>query len=462
MKRLVVCLALGLLAAPALSQQTPRPAAPPPAAPPSPAPAANGVAVIQVPGAPSATPTPPPPNTFNTVITRATGQPLEGTAVMVNGEVISFSDVRNRMAFILMGLGVQPDEELIAQAQERATDQLINEKIQIQEYNKLLKDRPIEQAEIDERIEQVARQNNMTTDQFIRDFQTRGINVSTLRHRLQAEIGWQRIIGGRFGRNIRISPLQVDDRLAQLRAAADKPQYRLMEIFIYAPDAPSKERAMTLAGQLTQQIQRNVPFAQVAQQFSYAPSASAGGDLDWVSEADIRPEIAAVLPNARPGTLLPPITTEEGVYLMAFVGKREAASAGDSTLNLRQVVGRGDDAVTKLQAVKAAARNCAAVPAAAAAQGLQSVPLDEVSLSQMPEQYRAPLANLQPGQSTDVLPGNGGTQMVLFVCERQTGGALPSRDDVENNLFGIQVEMLADRYLRDLKREATIDRPRRG
>lgn len=455
MKRLFACAMVLALAAPVIAQQTPPPA-------PGAVPAEQVDKIAAGKPDPSASPTPPPTTSFGSVITRASGRPLAGVAAMVNGDVISFSDVNNRAGLMLMGLGAQPDQELIQQARARAVDALINEKLQGQEYRKLLKDRPIEDSEVDERLEAMARQNNMSSQAFIRDLAARGINIQTLRDKIRAETGWQRIISGRFGRNIRISQLQIDDRLEQIKAGADKPQYRLMEIFLAAPDPASKEKATAFALNLKKQIEGGVPFDQAAQQVSYAPSASAGGDLDWMSQGDIKPEIAKVVLASQPPSILSPITSEDGVYLIAYLGKREASSADDAKLNLKQILSSDPDAADKLNEVKAKVKSCADVEkAAAGTPGVKATNLNEVALSGMPEIFRTALKPLEPGQSTEVLNGSSG-KMIVFVCERAAGAALPSREQIENSLFDIQVSMLADRYLRDLKREATIDQPNRG
>jgi peptidyl-prolyl cis-trans isomerase SurA len=46
---------------------------------------------------------------------------------------------------------------------------------------------------------------------------------------------------------------------------------------------------------------------------------------------------------------------------------------------------------------------------------------------------------------------------MLVVCSRQTGGAgVPDRNEIENRLREAEMTMLSDRYLRNLRREATI------
>jgi len=112
--------------------------------------------------------------------------------------------------------------------------------------------------------------------------------------------------------------------LDRIKSSLDKPQYRLAEIFLYAPDQASRELAKARAATLIENVNQGADFQALAQQFSAAPSASAGGDLNWLSPGDMRPEIAdAVLKAGEPPLVLAPIESDSGVYVIALTGKRE-------------------------------------------------------------------------------------------------------------------------------------------
>jgi peptidyl-prolyl cis-trans isomerase SurA len=405
--------------------------------------------------APQTVPAPAPP------AARPSSQSVEGVVAVVNGQVISQSDVRNRMRMILLSFNGKPDEEILREAQHRAIDTLIDEKIQVQEFEKLVKDQKIEDAEIDEHIADLARQNKMTSEQFLSSLTQAGINTQSLRDQVKADISWTALIRGRYGRTIRVSELRVDEMLARLKASLDKPQYRLAEIYLYAPDQASRANAKTRAGALITQINQGADFQQVAQQWSAAPSASTGGDLGLMSPGDMRPEVwAAVQVAPAPPVLLPLIESEGGIYIIALTGKREPSKADAATLDMKQLVAQGAGAAAKLEQVKAKATNCGEVDAAAAGiEGVTNVPMNDVALTQVAAAYRPALEALQAGQSTAVLDLTDDAKMVFYVCERkasQTG--LPTREDIHNRLFQTEMAMIADRYLRDLKREATIER----
>jgi peptidyl-prolyl cis-trans isomerase SurA len=127
---------------------------------------------------------------------------------------------------------------------------------------------------------------------------------------------------------------------------------------------------------------------------------------------------------------------------------------------MKQVVARGDGAGAKLEAVKGKAKTCAEVPKALeGVEGVTAVDMKDVALQQIAPIYRTALENVQTGGVTDALDLTDGSKMAFYVCERRTGYPnLPSRDDIRNRLFDSEISMFADRYLRDLRREATIVR----
>lgn len=385
-------------------------------------------------------------------------QPIEGVAALVNDEVISFTDVRNRARMILLGFGAQITEELVQQAEQEAIESLIEEKLKFQEFQELTEGDTIEDAEIERDIARLAQRNGLTVDAFLANFQQAGINPDTIRNQLRADIAWAAIVRGRFAQQVRVSELRVDSMLERLETSQNEEQYRIGEIFLYAPDASSQTVALERAETLKRQIEQGAPFDQVAQQFSAAPSASAGGELGWLTRADIRPEVMTAVENATPPVLLPPIASENGVYLVALLGKREPTTGDEVSLNLRQAISQSDEAMDKLTQLKADVTACSGLQAAANSIGdVNIVDMGEIDPEQLTDPFKSAVEDLETGESTEVMD-LGPSKMMLFVCSRSTGGAqLPTRDELRDRLFDTEISMLADRYLRDIRREATID-----
>lgn len=387
---------------------------------------------------------------------------IDGVVATVNDQVISQSDVRSRMRWMLLRFQEQPDEQIMKQIQDQAIEDLIDDKIQLQQFYKLVKDEKIKPEEIDESISDLARQYKMTKDQFIGAVTQAGIPIQSLRDMEEAKIAWGALIRGRYYKNVRVSELRIDDMLHRIQNSLNKPQYHLAEIFLYAPDQASRNNARTRAEAIIKNVNQGADFSALAQQFSAAPSASAGGDLNWLSPGDMRPEIEEAVAKAdKVPTILPPIESEGGIYIIALTGKREPTDPSKSIIfNLEQVIARGEGASGKLEALKAKASNCTDInKALEGVEGVTHTPMKDVGLMQISPVYRTPLETLEADQSTGILDVSDGAKMMFFVCEKRSGDPdLPSRDEIKDRLFNQELSLVAERYLRDLKREATIVR----
>jgi peptidyl-prolyl cis-trans isomerase SurA len=352
------------------------------------------------------------------------------------------------------------DEKILVEIQDQAIESLIDEKVQLQEFLKLVKNQRISAPEIDEAVDDIARQYRMNREQFAQALAESGIPMQHIRDMQEASIAWTALIRGRYFKSVRVSELRIDDMLERIKASLDKPQYRLAEIFLYAPDQVSRNNAMQRAQTLIQQVQQGADFQTLAQQFSAAPSASAGGDLNWLSPGDMRPEIAEVVLKApEPPVLLPPIESEGGVYIIALTGKREPTDPTKAViLNMEQIIARGEGASAKLEKLRTDAPTCGDLSKALqAVEGITRTPMKDIGLMQIAPQYRTPLEGKTANQSTDIIDLPDGGKMVFFVCGTKSGDAdLPSRDEIRERLFNQELTLVAERYLRDLKREATV------
>jgi peptidyl-prolyl cis-trans isomerase SurA len=90
-------------------------------------------------------------------------------------------------------------------------------------------------------------------------------------------------------------------------------------------------------------------------------------------------------------------------------------------------------------------------------EGAIVTPLGTLGANALVANIRDALSPLEPGEATGVIDGQVGLQ-VFILCSRTIGGpGVPSTDEIEQQLIGQQLSLLARRWLRDLRREATID-----
>lgn len=211
------------------------------------------------------------------------------------------------------------------------------------------------------------------------------------------------------------------------------------------------------AMRLLEQMQQRAPFPMVARQFSQAPSAAAGGDLGWISANELAAELRPVAERLQAGQVSLPVRTSTGVYIIAMRNRREGIPAGSSSVvSLRQITApvarRGN-----LDRIRRRAEGCADLDDAVDnIQGASMIDLGQTIEADLSPDIRTRLEGVAIGGASQIVV-NGEEANILVLCGRETGGsAIPDRAQIEDRLREAELSMLAERYLRNLRREATI------
>ncbi|MEJ0059150.1 MAG: peptidylprolyl isomerase [Terricaulis sp.] len=387
----------------------------------------------------------------------AMAQLSESVAAIVNDKVISTYDVRQRANLLLISAGVQPTPELQQRARAQALRDLVDEELQIQEATGDPYHIEVAEADIDRRLESIARSNNVSTEEFTAQLAQSGVGVSTLRHQLRADIVWQRLMGGLYGTRVRVSELEIRETQARIAADATQPRFLISEIFLPAENEQEFTEMSNGGMQLLEQMQRGVPFPSIARQFSAAPSAAAGGDVGWMASSEVQPELLVVLNRLQPGQVSTPIRTPTGVYIIALRERQESVPEGATQrVSLRQISAPAARR-TQLERVQRRVSGCGGLDASVGAvEGGEVVDLGETAESDLSEGIRTRITGIEAGTASPVVvEGDRATSVV--VCSRQTGGGgVPSSEEISNRLYDQEMAMLSERYLRNLRREATI------
>lgn len=384
---------------------------------------------------------------------------IEGVAAIVNDQVISLSDVRERARLMVISSGVQMTEEMQAEMYRRAMESLIEEKLQLQEAEEF--ELEVESEDIDQELTQMAQQVGATLPEFLSELNRFGIKRTGLTNQIKAEISWQRLMQGLYGRRIRISDLQIDDVVNRIRKSQAEPQWHVAEIFLREGVTGERDQLVGYANQLRARIiDGSIPFQSAAKQFSIAPSAAAGGDLGWVNPGELRVELSDGLEGLTAPALSEPIPVENGVYLIGLLETRASTTSSES-YTLKQILAADLsplEAARYLSSLNAEISDCAGVDDVAERNGFKSVQLGKVSKDDLSEDFQRILTNTEVDTVSQPFALAGGSAF-FFVCDREvTGARLPSRDQIENRLFSQHLALISDRHLRNLKREATIIR----
>jgi len=261
---------------------------------------------------------------------------------------------------------------------------------------------------------------------------------------------------------------EVQAIIDRLNASRGTAEYRVAEIFLSAtPETAAEARAN--ATRIVQQIRAGANFQAYARQFSEASTAALGGELGWVRAEQLPPELARAVAQMQVGTITDPIEVPGGYSIVLLGDTRQilVADPRDAVLSLMQLSVDMPAGTNQAQA-QARARQlaestqamggCGRARETATTLGAELISNDQVRVRELPAPLQAMLLELNIGQVTPPF-GSAERISVLVLCGRddpqQATG--PSFDQVYAQINNDRVSRRAQRYLRDLRRDAVVD-----
>lgn len=389
-------------------------------------------------------------------------------AAIVNDDMISLGDLEARIRLVLLSSQL-PDN---AQVRQRVTPQvlrtLIDEKLETQEakkYNVTVSD-----DEVNKAFERLEQQNNMPKGALEKLLSSHGIPRSTMTDQISASVLWNKLVEGKLSQSANISDEEVRDTLARIKQEIGKSQYRVAEIFL-AVDNPSQEADVkALADRLLDQIHQGASFSAVAQQFSQSPTAAVGGDLGWLTAAELPHDIAEAVQGMQAGQLSAAIRGAGGFYIVGLLERRTfgTPSPGDALVTIARVSFQFNPetateadrqkALMAAQQVSEAAKSCDDMKRIGQERAPQtSGEMRDVKIGTLPQDFQNLLASLQPGQASKPLNFRDGAGVIMLCERKEASSPIPTRDQLVDNLTRARLDTLARRYLRDLRRSAYVD-----
>ena len=388
-------------------------------------------------------------------------------AAIVNDEAISDTDLENRIKLSIVSSSLQDTPETRQRIEPQVLRSLVDEKLELQEAKRLKV--TISQADIDEALGRIAKQNNMQPDQLDGFMAKLGVSRQVLVDQLTASLTWSRLIRRRLAQSVTVSDEEVDDAIAQLKANLNQPRERVSEIFLAVDNPGMEDEIKQTAERLFDQLHAGASFSGVARQFSQSATAANGGDLGWVTPGELPTEVQNVVDQMKPNQLSVPIRSTGGYYLMLLLERRLPAQKSDDDVNvsLDQFVlplpaGAGNEqqaaVAARARELTNQAKSCGEIAKIGHEQSPQlSGELGRVRVGDLPAQLRPVVLALKVAEPSAPVPVAGGIG-VLMVCSREDPASdIPTRDEMTDNLGRQRLETLARRYLRDLRRVAYVD-----
>jgi len=427
-------------------------------------------AIAQQPAAPSTAPPvksthslqlPENPQIFGTAMPSV----IKATAI-VNGDVITQTDVDQRLALLALANGEPIPADEIERLREQVLRNLIDETLEIQAAT--AEKIEVKKSDIDKTLVRVAANVKQTPDQFASYLGSNGSSVQTLRRQIEGEIAWQRLQQRKIESNVSVGEDEVKAVLDRMTASKGTEEYRVGEIYLSStPD--TQAQTLDNANKILEQLRNGASFTAYARQYSEASTAAVGGDLGWVRPEQLPVQLGAALRQMGPGSVSNPIPVQGGVSILAVQDTRKTGTPDprDAVLSLKQVSIAFPKGMSRQQAEPMVARfaeaartigGCGGAEKMAADFHGEVVTSDQVKMRDLPPALQQLMLPMQVGQATQPFGSIDEGVRVLVICGRdEVDPSEPSYDEVYNQLNEERINTRSRRYLRDLRRDAVIE-----
>lgn len=414
---------------------------------------------------------------------KADSSPSCRIAAVVNNGIISQTDLMNRLRFAALNAGLEPTTENLEKMKPQMLRVMIDEQLQLQTGKRYGID--ISNEHIHATIGDIEESNGMPANAITKLMEEHKIPLKTFEDQIKAQLTWMFFIREKYplktledqlgkkrhegvAPSLQLADWEIDQEIKLQKEKDTKKQYHLAEIVLPFDRPDQEEEVKNNLNQLFEELQKGAQFSALAQQFSGSATASQGGDMGWLTESQMEPEIKKALSQIQPGQLSAPIRTSQGYILVAFIEQKLPSAEGQTLLTMQQALlpfpqdvteEKGREIMEKAAEIARVCTSCSA---------LKKVTKDRFPsatfhltqgepLSSFPGALQNVVRSLDLNQASEPLLTQEGALLVM-VCEKKSQDTQEfSRDDAIEILAARKHSLLARRELRDLRRHAFID-----
>lgn len=385
---------------------------------------------------------------------------------VVNDEAITAYDLNARVNFVLSTTHINSTPEAIARLKPQILRAMIDEKLQMQEgrKNKIdLTDKEVEQA-----IAAIESQRSMPPGAIAAMMASNKIPEETFNQQIKAQLVWSKLLQRKVRAQIKMS----DDEVAQMQKKLSTPvmkQEMKIAILQLPVDKPQREGEVQQAAEkIVLEARRGADFEEISRQLA---GGAAKLTSFWVRPEELDPAIAKSLQGAKAGDVVNPLKSNLGYTIIKVYETRDlpGQEASGTEIDFREIHLKLRSSADKGQEGQLAevAERVAKNPGkcedkdipADVDRGVASIEVvtSKQMLAELPAALRVVADGMKEGEVSSPLASEEGIH-IYMLCGRKDGVNAPvSEDRARAALYQQRMELEAQKYMRNLRRDAFID-----
>jgi len=285
--------------------------------------------------------------------------PIDRILIVINDEIVTASEVDNRVATVLRRLReqkVNPPPEPVLRRQ--VMEHMVAERLQVQAARNLgLK---VSDEQLDRALRSIAERRQISVQALRQEVDREAGGYAAFRDELRAQILIQQLVEREIHNRITVSDAEIEDYLAVQAARGAAVEYNLSHILITVPESAAPEKisaARARAEQVRAELEKGADFKQLAVAHSQGQNALEGGSLGWRSGGQLPDLFVNALRELKPGEISEVLRSPNGFHILRLNDRR----GGDAAHNVvqtraRHILFRVNELVTPREAERRAAQ----------------------------------------------------------------------------------------------------------
>lgn len=397
-------------------------------------------------------------------------QPVDSIVALVEDGVILQSELDEAIDTIEQQVSAR-GESLPPRSvmEEQVLERLIMQRLQVQRAEET--GIRVSDADVDDALNRVAQQNNMSLSQLRRVIEGDGVDFEEFRRQIRNEIITSRLQQRVINSMDEISETEIDILLASEHFSSK--EYLLSQIVVSVPESATPEQvreAQTRVQEVYQRLEDGMAFSAAAISYSQAPDALEGGDVGWRNTSAMPKAFADAINGLEPGEVTEPLRTSAGFVILKVRDVRERSGVMVEEYKARHLLISPSELVTPEQAREQIqnlrrrieqgeefadlAREYSSDPSTANLGGL----LDWFPAGSYGPHVQDAVESLEPGELSEPFRSPNGWHLVKLLDVREVDRTEEIRRSEAREMLAQQKSQEeVDRFMRQLRNESFVE-----
>lgn len=242
----------------------------------------------------------------------------------VNDDIITTGEVTGEIERFIQEHGGSAPADQQAAIQQAILRRLVEERLILQEAKRA--GVTVESSEVSARLDEM-RSRFDSEEAFQIWLAESGLTEEQLKDEVREQLLAQRVVGQQVRSTVTVSPQEVAKVLGErpeLAKAGDR--VRISHVLIRVNEERGEAAARQIIDAILAQLSSGADFSVLARRHSEDPNAGEGGELTWMAQGELMPELDEVAFSLKPGEVSTPIRTRLGFHLIRLEERRASTS----------------------------------------------------------------------------------------------------------------------------------------